>query len=425
MFKIIPFVILLLIIMLLFFKPVQKEEPVVNSDTTDKISLNNVEVDSSEDYRALGFSGQKKLVSDSQGNIYVTYRKKANSYYEIFVAKLKKDEDSYQVVFKKNVSNINNKVNQRVPSIAIDSKEQLHLVWYGSDSNNPEGNRQIKYSNSKDGGETWAKPINISYVEGFKGQNLWQEHPDIWVSKSDNLFIVWEGKDKESNDQLIKFSKSEDGGKVWSDWKDISVSSGSQSRPTIIQDKNNSLYVFMYSKQKSTNSQIWYSTSENEGETWSDWKNISNSSKDSKHLSVTLDSKNNTHLVWREFNQSLGKTQIMYSKFNGQAYSQPEIISESKNFQFFPQIGVSNDDTIFIAWVETNDKSGFPEDDPKEGTAYLAVKNNGQSSPSKKLLIANEAYFPNIIPQSKTRDSFILFSVKEQNYSIFLSKVSF
>ncbi len=425
MLKIIPIlIIVVLTAILISFKTAQKQVSTdVSMKETKDFMINNILVDVSEDYKALGFSGQKKLVSDSKGNIFVAYRKKANNYYEIFVAKLKKDGDvSYKVDFIKNVSIVDNKASQRVPSIAIDSRDNLHLIWYGADSNNPDGDRQIKYSGSQDGGETWSKAVNISYVEGYKNQTLWQEHPNILVGGDDNLFVVWEGKDKDSNNQLIKFSKSKDG-KDWSGWKDINLSSGSQSRPTIIQDKNGLLYVFMYSKQNLNNSQIWYSISLNEGGSWSEWKNISNSSQDNRHLSVTLDSKNRLHLTWREFSLSNRKTQVRYAKFDGKDWSKSEIVSESATFQFFPQIGVSIDNSLFITWLETDKESEFPEDNPHEGTSYLVVKKEAEASFSEKLQIAKDSFFPNILSQSKTQNSLILFSTKELNFPIYLSKI--
>jgi len=413
MLKIIPILIIIIfVVMFISFKTTnQKPEEVINK--VENSTIKKVLVDTSEDNKALGFSGQKKLVSDSKGNIFVAYRKKTNNYYEIFVAKLKKDgNSSHQVVFKKNVSNISNKANQRVPSIAIDSKDNLHVVWYGADSNNTDGDREIKYSNSKDGGNSWSKAINISFVEGFGGEILWQEHPDILVGKDDSLFVVWEGKDKESSIQLIKFSKSKDGSN-WTKWKDIKVAPNSESRPTIIQDKSGIIYVFMYSKNDLNNSQIWYSISQDSGENWSDWKNISNSSGDSRHLSATLDSQNNIHLVWRELNQSSGKTQIAYSKFNGTIWSKSEIISQSNTFQFFPHIGINLDDTLFISWLETANKSDFPGDDPAEGNSYLVLKKVNDSSFSKKLLIDSDSFFPNVISDSRSKSSFILYSTKE------------
>lgn len=419
MLKIIPVLIIaMLIAIFLSFKAAQKQQPEdVNIIKTEDSKVNSILVDVSEDYKALGFSGQKKLVLDSKGNIYVAYRKKSNNYYEIFVAKLKEDE----VVFKKNVSDINNKANQRVSSIAIDSKDNLHLIWYGADSNKPEGDRQIKYSSSKDGGETWSKPINISYVSGYKNQSLWQEHPDIWVGKNDNLFVVWEGKDQESSNQYIKFSKSKDG-KDWSEWKDINISSGSQSRPTIIQDKNGVLYIFMYSKQNLNNHQIWYSISSNEGESWSEWKNISNSSQDSRHLSATLDSKNRLHLTWREFSSKNRKTQIMYSNFDGKGWSKKEVVSESDAFQFFPSIGVNLADTLIVSWLENANKSNFPEDDPEEGISYIATKKSSEELFSNRLLIAEKSNFPSVVKMNN-HQNFVLFSKVEDISPITLAVI--
>lgn len=399
-----------------------KREGSVREEKKAEPNLSKVLIDTSEDFRALGFSGQNKLVKDSSGNIFATFRKEVNDYYEIFVAKLSKNnQDKYEVDKSINVSRLEDRVNQRVPSIAIDSKDNIHIVWYGADNPKREGDRQIKYAKSTDSGKNWSKALNISYVEGFNKENLWQEHPDILAGSDDRLFVVWEGKDSTSKNQQIKFSKSKDG-TSWAEWKNIKRSSLSQSRPTIIQDKNSKLYVFMYSGQNSKESQIWYSTSSDLGESWSDWINISNSESDSRHVEAVVDGDNNIHAVWRQYNSSKKLTQILYSKFDGETWSPPQVVADSTSFQFFPQIGTNKEAQVFITFLETDKKSDFPQDDPKEGRSFVSFleKNNTFS----KKLIADNSFYPNIILDSKDSNvTYIIYSIDEDNYPIYFGEL--
>src|SRR5439155_33747 len=112
-------------------------------------------------------------------------------------------------------------MDQRVPSIAIDSKNHIHVVWYGRDQVYAGANgRQVKYSMWN--GVAWLPWINISPVLGYSGSTYWQEHPVIVIGKNDVLHVLWEGADSGSaGAQQIKHSMSTDGGYTWTNWENI------------------------------------------------------------------------------------------------------------------------------------------------------------------------------------------------------------
>ena len=157
---------------------------------------------STDDNKGLGYTGQNKIAIDSKGNIYFVYREKVEGKYEIFITKIDKNKN---LVFNKPVTDI--KSTQRVPSMTIDYRDNIHIVWYGIDINQENLGRQIKYIKSANGGETWTNPINIGPVTGYKQEDYWQEHPQI-SSFEKNLFIVWEGKDENNQNQQIKTKQS-------------------------------------------------------------------------------------------------------------------------------------------------------------------------------------------------------------------------
>ncbi|KKR80392.1 MAG: hypothetical protein UU26_C0018G0002 [Candidatus Daviesbacteria bacterium GW2011_GWC1_40_9] len=98
----------------------QKEKklhpPVVVSST--------IVIDTTEDERALGYSGQKKMAQDLQGNLYIGYRKKFNQIYQVYVAKVIKERTgTWQVTHTDQpISSITNKTNQRV-TVSYHSKD--------------------------------------------------------------------------------------------------------------------------------------------------------------------------------------------------------------------------------------------------------------------------------------------------------------
>jgi hypothetical protein len=368
----------------------QKSEPVITGQI--------FEVDESEDIKGLGYSGQNKVVSNSKNQLFVTYRKKVNEKYSIFVARLILKDGALQIEKSINVSEQSeNLPSQRVGSLLIDFKDNIHLVWYGEDKNGDSG-RQIKYAKSEDDGETWTEPVIISLVEGFNKENLWQEHPSVAADRDGVVYVSWEGKDKTHPNQQIKFSKSSDG-KSWSNWKNILPGPSSQSRPNILVNSNGGLFILAYSRNGLENQQIWLSKSADQGESWSEWQKISNSETDSRHTDAVMDSSDNLHIVWRQETPA-SKAQIYYSIFNGEESSQPVPVSFEETYQLFPQIGLGENNQIFVTWLQTNQKSSFPEDDPETGDSYLSFKDLSQKDFNPKKLVSQNSVYPNILLNS-------------------------
>ncbi|WP_186445546.1 sialidase family protein [Paenibacillus cremeus] len=345
-------------------------------------------VATSEDYRALGYPDGRKLVRDSAGNEYMAYRKKdsVSGLYQVYVSKSTNGGTTWaDTNGGKPISTVTGGDHQRVPSIAIDSHNTLHVVWYGTDSTyNGTDERQIKYSNSTDGGATWTAWRNIAPVSGYSGQVYWEEHPVIYIDGTDNIYIVWEGQDSTySTNQQTKFIKSTDGGATFTAWKNVYAggTATNQSRPTIVVDSTGKIFVIAYGNYSGTQN-IIVSTSTDGGSTFSNWSAVSASTFEQRHPSAAIDSGDKIHLVWREADSS-GKTVIRYSKYISGAFSAPVSISPSAGYyQFFPSIS-NYSGNQYVVWTETTDASGYPSENPATGKVVYAVKLSGTTTWTK------------------------------------------
>ncbi len=361
-------------------EPSSSTEPATESNQHTR-NFSNLElvIDTTEDPKGLGYSGQRKIDYDKQGNIYLAYRKKYLGHYEIFVARVSGNDKPLISTTEKPIANIN-VASQRVPAIAVDSKETIHTVWYGSD-NWQENNRQIKYANSSDLGQAWSSWKNISPVAGYTLSELyWQEHPTISVGSDDALYVVWEGKDSQNKNQQIKFSKSKDGGASWSPWKNIATTKNTQSRPNLVIDRKGNLHLFMYSSQGNPMGdiqQIEYATSSDRGDTWSTWQAISDPLFDSRHVSVAIDSHDTIHVAWRAGASTTQPSQIFYSALSNGEWGNILPLPASSQYQFFPNIGVTQGDQIYIAWMENATSSDFPRENPSSGTNLISFMEDG------------------------------------------------
>lgn len=352
----------------------------------------------SEDNKSLGYPDGRKIVRDSNGNLYAAYRKKSGGYYQIYVSKSSNGGASWTMPSNP-ISTVAGNFNQRVPSIAVDSSNTLHVVWYGQDATYSGANeRQIKYSRSFDGGNSWSAWRNIAPVSGYSGGSYWQEHPVIYVDGSNKIYVVWEGEDSSHSNPQIKFTRSNDGGNFWTNWINVgeTANATNQSRPTVAVDTNGKIFIIAYGYWQSSGRQnIIYATSASGGgSSFSGWNAVSASgSYEQRHPSAAIDSGNKIHLVWREANGA-GKTEIRYSKFTSSSWSAATTVSATSGYyQFFPSVANASG-SQYVVWTETTEASGYPSENPSTGRIVFAKRLQGSSTWAKSNVtgVANDVW---------------------------------
>lgn len=364
------------------------------------------QIDVVDDLRTLGYPDSRKVIRDQQGKLYVAYRKGFTllntQAQHIFVAQADPAGALWTTVNGvRPIETVGDYV-QRVPSLAIDSHDVLHVVWYGLDEHYVgENERQIKYTYSQDHGASWASWRNLAPIEGYQGESLWQEHPVITIDDSDNLYVVWEGKDTAYTKTQIKFVRSTDGGHSWSNWINVApTSEGSFSRPTIAATQNgNFLYVVAYANFAAEKQIVWTSSTD-AGATWAPWAFVAADQRDQRHISIALDQHNQLHAVWRQRpagSPSGSTTQLFYSVLVDGAWQEPRLIApDPLQNQFFPSITVNDQDQVWVAWLATESPSGYPTEDPDRGRIYYTHQQDGQWFPAQRLNSSETALYPTL-----------------------------
>jgi hypothetical protein len=353
----------------------------------------SAQIDTTQDYRALGYTDQRKLARDSHGTLYAAYRKKdtQGDCYHIFVGKSADNGATWQVLAGGAPIEQADDCMQRVPALIVDARDVIHVVWYGRDKQHSQGNdRQIKYTSSADGGATWAPWRNVAEVPGYNGSALWQEHPIIAASGT-LLFIVWQGVDSDSGGaSRAKFIKSSDGGATWSAWRNVGGGGQNQSRPVLVAARDGRLFLFAYGNVGGVQQIIW-TISGDRGDTWQPWRAVAPSSADQRHVSAAVDASDHVHLVWRQMED--GGSAIQYAVYDGASWSAAAPISAAPGvYQLFPSVAVSGDGALWVAWTETNDRSDAPEDDPSAGQiAYVSRPAGGSWGPRTVLAPSGHA----------------------------------
>ncbi|MEZ4658313.1 MAG: sialidase family protein [Caldilineaceae bacterium] len=367
-------------------------------------------VETTEDESVLGFPDSRKLAVDAQGNLYVAYRKRfkllKTTRFHIFVSKSSDGGATWQVTNGgRPVEEVGDFV-QRVPSIAVDANDVIHVVWYGTDAQFSGTNeRQIKYVQSADGGASWSAWRNIAPVSGYEDDSLWQEHPVIHVDAQDNLFVAWQGRDADHDQKSqIKWSRSTDGGASWSAWRNIGPDMGrSFSRPVLFSAPQGQLYALAYADGQAGMRILW-TQSDDAGVTWQAWAMVAPGQRDQRHFSAAVDREGRIHLAWRqiaEADAAPGFTLIYYALFEGGVWGDAALVAplstpDAQRYQFFPTLTLDAQDRPWLAWLETADPAGYPQEKPLTGTIrYVTSAQAGWRTP--QILAQGAALYPSFI----------------------------
>jgi hypothetical protein len=368
----------------------------VQSSATSAFAVNTI--DATEDYRAFGYPDARKIVRDSSGKLFVAYRKKMDGAYRIFVAESGDNGATWLVTNNGKPVEEVGKYNQRVPALAIDNQDRLHLVWYGNDANNTDvanksNEREIKYTRSISTatGLQWEPWRNLYDGAAYTStQTLWQEHPAIYANGS-NIYVVWESN--ETNRAHIKFQRSTDYGVTWrSGSVPVRPSSAVHfSRPTLLVSyvgEIRYLYLFAYGSQNGI-AQIYWSRSRNNGESWLAWRKVAGSKTDQRHVSVARDAQERLHLVWRQVacTRKILRYRVYDPALNsgrgGWVAPPTTIASVARHCLYYPSIAISSNDQVWVAWTQSTDcgtlgsptdESDDTADNPKDGQIFFRTK---------------------------------------------------
>jgi hypothetical protein len=212
----------------------------------------------------------------------------------------------------------------------------VNIVW-GDDSN---GNSEVLIAKSTTNGNSFEKAVNIS---NNPGESL---NPQIFTSRG-RTSVVWEDSTSgngSNNDILFTRGNASTGGFD----KPINVSNnpGQSLTPTVAASGANIYVAWRDSSQG--NNEIFLSRSTNNGATFGNFTNLSNTTGDSTGQSLAA-SNTNVYIVWSD--KSQGNGDIIYIKSNnyGATFEKTKNLSNNQEESVIPRISLIGD-REYILW---------------------------------------------------------------------------
>jgi hypothetical protein len=250
------------------------------------------------------------------------------------------------------------------PSLAIDAKNCLHVMFEGAQAD-------VFSCASFDRGKTWTEPVNVSNSPGISTQ------PEIIVEKSGALDVAWRELTVGEHNPDIFFSRSTDGGKIWSKPVDVSNSPGVSSQPALACASDDSIHLVWSDTSKGRkNQEIYYSYSKDGGQTWGKdslmpAEDVSNTLGASSEPRIGIGADDIVHIVWTDSTSGKLRPDIFYTSKINDKFIKPIDLSDNTRVSAHPDIAMGPNSKVYLAWSDTSSELHLAD-------VWYSVSENGQ-----------------------------------------------
>lgn len=220
------------------------------------------------------------------------------------------------------------------PAIGASGKD-VHVVWADGFA----GKSEILYMRSANNGASWRSTKRLTRNSGSS------VYPSIAVS-GNNVHVVWQ--DETPGNSEIFYKRSENNGIIWGKQKRLTKNNGISSSPTVAV-LGTHIYVTWWDTT-SGNAEIYFRSSNDNGTTWGETRNISHNAGGSYYpVITTLDG--DIHVVWGDYSPGNQEIHYRWSSDNGTTWSKTKRLTRNAGSSSFPDIvGVSN--FIHVVWMD-------------------------------------------------------------------------
>jgi len=233
-----------------------------------------------------------------------------------------------------NVSN--NPARSIEPSIAVDSKGTVHLVW----TDYTPGKRQIFYAFKPKGG-VWTVPVNVSNT--YRSAS----HPSLVVDKEDNLHLAWQQWVNGLGWVIFYSYQLPSGG--WSTPETI-IATGGDVGPKIVVDSVGRVFMVWYGGGYS--GRIYFSLRETNG-MWTSPVPLCERGYVDFEPEIAVDKKGKVHVAWNFWDGGYSSNVFYTMRDTMGNWSEPSIIFAIDSFADYPVLTSDKDGNVHIAWWDS------------------------------------------------------------------------
>lgn len=262
------------------------------------------------------------------------------------------------------------------PRIALDSDEAVNVV-YGDTT---DGVRRVQFIRSEDLGVTFSEPLLLS------GSSTGAFEPEIAVDPSDAINVAW--ADDASGKGVIMFSRSINGGASFSTPAQVSTGEGAATQVHITTDGAGRIHIVYLQQLSEEEIQVFYTRSDNQGQTFSAPVNISKKSEAFANKPVVTAFEDSTvYIAFQNETRRDMQVYLMRSDDAGLTFSEPRQVSNANN-----QCGrahsaamvVDSEGTLHIVWIDASRVQGCTD----EGILFYSNSKDGRRFSAEKMILS-------------------------------------
>ncbi len=247
------------------------------------------------------------------------------------------------------------------------------------------GDEEIFFGVSEDDGETFE----FSNISNSPRKMSWNSR----ISASDsNVYVTWNERIGDFSD--IFFSASYDNGKTFTDPINVSNSPLNSIDAGIAVSKNKIYLIWNQNTLETTD--IFYSMSADKGSTFSIPINLSISTAASHIVRDTqiAVSDNKIFIVWYEGAKHDSEVFFTRSIDSGLTFSKPINLSQTNDKSEFPQI-VANGENVFVMWHDYSQGNGdiFLRESNDSGATFGSIKNLSDDEAESNIFVLGPQIF--------------------------------
>ncbi len=271
------------------------------------------------------------LAIDSKGNLYAAWW--GRGFGDIFFSRSSDGGDTWSA--PRNVSNT--PLSSDFPVLSVDPQDRLYLVW--DDQSIIPFHAEAMISVSTDGGESWSPMKNISNTPANSSR------PNLSVGPTGALSVVW----LEGDDQIF-FTRSIDGGATWSLPTDISGGHppNRARAPALVEGAGGAIFAAW----SVSNGQPFLTRSLNGGKTWLSPSPLT-TAEPTVAPALALGANGTLYAAWSEASGLATDVVLSRSVDGGASFSESIDISRSPGVPSVdPAIAVDRHGAITCLWHE-------------------------------------------------------------------------
>ena len=198
------------------------------------------------------------LAADASGNLYLAWRDARNGHADIYFAFSSNGGASWSANVR--VNDDSAAANQDGPSLAALNPATVYLAW----RDERRGQGDIYFARSSSAGQTWSLNTRINDDSGTADQ----VHPRLVIDGQARAYAAWQ--DKRAGTRDIFFSRSSDGGQTWAQNGRVNQQVGPvHDNPVLAVDRAGAVFCFWCLALAPDAGSIFAARSDDGGVTWS------------------------------------------------------------------------------------------------------------------------------------------------------------